>query len=247
MIRVVVPLWKKPLYCYYFKSKELCDITIIYFHGKTGNVETEINFIRSLQDKLCVNVYFVEYPGYGRNFGCPSKKKIIESSIAVINSVHKNVKTDIYLFGSSFGGAVVLHILNKLNDKYKIKGCILENTFTSIQDWLNCKVTIPCTCISIGWLVSLIATEFYDNIHQIRCDNGMRQDMKWLLLSSLNDTIVPPKMMKRLYEILIGTKNDVCDKRKVILKTFDGQGHNSITNTKKYYNTISNFIRKKEK
>ena len=77
----------------------------------------------------------VEYRGYGFSQGSPCEKgfyKDAESSIDYLLSRSDVNKDKIIAFGQSIGGAVVIDLALKYNDK--LFAFIVENTFTSLPD-----------------------------------------------------------------------------------------------------------------
>jgi len=51
--------------------------------------------------------------------------------------LEKGRKKDLYVLGRSLGGAVSIYLATQEHLKNEIKGLILENTFTSIQDMVK--------------------------------------------------------------------------------------------------------------
>ena len=77
----------------------------------------------------------VEYRGYGFSQGFPCEKgfyKDAESSIDHLLARSDVNKEKIIAFGQSIGGAVVIDLALKYNDK--LFAFIVENTFTSLPD-----------------------------------------------------------------------------------------------------------------
>lgn len=53
----------------------------------------------------------------------------------------EGIDKNIYILGRSLGGAVTIYVASQDTYKNAIKGLILENTFTSIQDMV--KIVLP--------------------------------------------------------------------------------------------------------
>lgn len=117
--------------------------TFIYFHENAGNIGFRIPFITYLIKKIEVNVLVVGYRGYGYSEGEPSEQGIMLDSEAILNYVFHGEneinrfidKSNLYIFGRSLGGAVAIYIAEKI--KPKVKGIILENTFSSMGDMVD--------------------------------------------------------------------------------------------------------------
>ena len=81
------------------------------------------------------NVFLVEYRGYGLSEGIPSEKGFYLDSETAINHLlgRSDIDTSkIIPYGQSIGGAVVVNLSLKFNEK--LFAFIVENTFTSLPD-----------------------------------------------------------------------------------------------------------------
>ena len=84
-------------------------------------------------NRLGLDVFIVDYRGYGRSSGRPSEQGFYRDAQAVYNflvSVRKVFPDDIILYGESLGGAVAIDLATKKT----IKGLITECAFSSTQD-----------------------------------------------------------------------------------------------------------------
>lgn len=108
-----------------------------------------IPFIKQLHERTNSDVLLVAYRGYSDSEGVPSEEGLQLDAQAIMEYAvslkakalaEGNIK-DIYVLGRSLGGAVSIYIATQPAYKNEIKGLILENTFTSIQDMV--KVLFP--------------------------------------------------------------------------------------------------------
>ncbi len=99
--------------------------------------------------------------------------------------------TKIIAFGQSIGGAVVIDLAVKFNDR--LFAIIIENTFTTMPDIGRVLFgTIPG--------ISLLPDVFFKN--QYRSIEKIRHiTVPGLFISGLADTMIPPTMMKTLFEV----------------------------------------------
>lgn len=117
--------------------------TFIYFHGNAGNIGHRLQDVKDWYARG-YNLFMVSYRGYGTSDGEPSEKGILMDADAAVSylSEQEDVvnRERIYLFGRSIGGAVAMAAAS---GKYanKIRGMVIENSFTSIDDMID--VVLP--------------------------------------------------------------------------------------------------------
>ena len=110
--------------------------TVIIAHGNAELIDDYTqtyleNFMRFLDFGMAV--YLVEYPGYGRSQGEPTKKTVTETFVAAYDTLVLRPDVDkerILFFGRSLGGAAVCALASKRPSK----AMILFTTFTSVGD-----------------------------------------------------------------------------------------------------------------
>jgi abhydrolase domain-containing protein 13 len=131
--------------------------------------------------------------------------------------VRAHVDTDkgAVLFGRSLGGAVVLHLASKPENAGLIRGVVAENTFTSIRDMMHSVLPfIPrifrplCT---LGW-----------HSLDVSVPSMAKLAVPVLFLSSDQDELVPPAMMRQLHETTV--KESPHPERKHLIKFHEVQG-----------------------
>jgi hypothetical protein len=112
-------------------------------------------------------------------------------SEAIVNYVMENLKDkidnkEIYLFGRSLGGAVGIYITNYL--KPKIKGLIIENTFSSLGELID-KI-FPF----LKYIKTYMLKNHWPSINRINDIN-----IPILFYMSGKDELIPLEHMQRLY------------------------------------------------
>ncbi|XP_071855555.1 protein ABHD13-like isoform X2 [Apostichopus japonicus] len=111
--------------------------TILFFHGNAGNIGHRL-INAAIFHSLChCNVLLVEYRGYGKSDGDPYEEGMYKDAQAALDYLHNRSDINsnfIFVFGRSLGGAVAIDLASKPRNRGKIRGLILENTFTSIPD-----------------------------------------------------------------------------------------------------------------
>jgi len=181
----------------WFIIKDRKSPTIIYFHENAGNIGMRLPYCEFLYKSLNVNILLVGYRGYGYSEGSPSEKGIMIDSEAIVDYALYNDnseiseyidKDNVYILGRSLGGAVAVHIINKLN--LKIKGLILENTFSSMSDMVDhlfpMITHLKKFLLKNNWPTKSIISNI---------------SLPILFISSSNDELVPFHHMESLYSL----------------------------------------------
>lgn len=106
---------------------------LLFAHGNAGNISDRIPKIEALHDEVELDVMILDYRGYGKSEGTPSEKGLIddtESALAWLSKRTGKPTDEIYLYGESIGGGVMVDLASRI----PVKGLILESTFTSLPD-----------------------------------------------------------------------------------------------------------------
>jgi len=158
--------------------------TLLFFHGNGGNISHRLEKI-SFFHKMGLNVFIVDYHGYGKSKGSPSEPGLYMDAEATYKYLikEKSILPDgIILYGESLGGAVACN-LAKDN---KVKALITEDTFTSIKDMA--EIIYPF--LPTFFLKSKFNTEAL-----------MRNlEVPKLIIHSTDDDIVPFELGEILFE-----------------------------------------------
>ena len=106
--------------------------TLLFFHGNAGNISGRIGTIQSLR-RLGVNIFILDYRGYGRSSGTPSEEGLYLDAEAAWHHLVRDrsiAPSDIVIHGRSLGGGPAAW----LGERVRCAALILESTFTSIPD-----------------------------------------------------------------------------------------------------------------
>lgn len=164
--------------------------TFVYFHGNAGNIGHRLQDARRFYSRG-YNLLMVSYRGYGKSDGTPSENGLIRDAAAALQYAADrgdvlNTRR-IYMFGRSIGGAVALAAAKNAAEGH-VRGVVIENSFTSIDDMID--VVMP----------ALRAFKFlnrnkWDSLAVIKDVN-----VPILFISGLRDELCPPIHMRRLHE-----------------------------------------------
>lgn len=201
--------------------------TIVFFHGNAGNIGQRLSNAHYFYNYCECNVLLVEYRGYGKSEGVASEKGFYKDAEAAINHLFTRSDIDInkiIVFGQSIGGAVVIDLALKFNEK--LCAIMIENTFTTMPEiGRELFGGIP----GVGFLPDVCFKNQYRSIDKIKFVT-----IPGLFISGQADTMIPPRMMKQLFD-----KSNSSLKR--LLKLADGN-HNNTWLCPGYFQFISKFI-----
>jgi len=106
--------------------------TILFFHGNAGNISHRLEKIKIFND-LGLNVFIIDYRGYGKSEGRPSEAGLYldaKAAYAYLIGKLKIKPSSVIVYGESLGGAVALNLSNQV----EVRAVITEETFSSMRD-----------------------------------------------------------------------------------------------------------------
>ncbi|OAA74028.1 BEM46 family protein [Cordyceps fumosorosea ARSEF 2679] len=201
-------------------------ITILMFHGNAGNIGHRLPIAKLLINTIGCNVFMLEYRGYGTSTGEPDEAGLNIDAQTGLNYLRDRAETRSHryvIFGQSLGGAVGIKLAAKNQGRGDVAGLILENTFLSMRK------LIPSVIPPAKYLTLLC--------HQVWASEAVLPTIDrvpTLFLSGLQDEIVPPSHMHRLYELSVAPRK--------IWKPLPGGDHNSSVLEEGYFEAIKDFV-----
>ena len=203
------------------------NITLLTFHGNAGNIGHRLPISKVLSESLGCNVFMLEYRGYGSSTGAPDEDGLNIDAQTALDYIRQDPdlkNSKIVIYGQSLGGAVSIKLVANNQAQGDITGVILENTFTSIRK------LIPSIMPPAKYIARLC--------HQVWASDetllNITSNIPILFLSGLQDEIVPPVMMKTLF--------DVCKVERKMWKDFPHGDHNSTVGEPGYFDAIWEFL-----
>mmetsp|Transcript_10006 Transcript_10006/g.8530 ORF Transcript_10006/g.8530 Transcript_10006/m.8530 type:complete len:181 (-) Transcript_10006:109-651(-) len=171
----------------------------------------------------------IAYRGYSYSEGEPTEEGLQQDAVAVIDHAFKRDDIDpeqIFIFGRSLGGAVSIYGLTQT--KNKVRGVVLENTFSSIPDMVD--VIFP----KLARLKGLVLKNYWPSVDRIR---NIQTPM--LFIMGLKDELIPPKQMDTLFKAA---------EKAIFKERFEVQdgGHNDTwaREIEQYFITIRKFMQR---
>lgn len=160
--------------------------TIIMLHGNAGNISHRIDWAKLYRDRLGVNVFLLDYRGYGRSEGEPSEKGTYLDGEATMEGVAARDDVDaerIVLAGHSLGSAVATEVALRQQPA----GLVLESPFASVA--AMAKEVLPFIPLGI-FLSTRYETE--EKVENLKCP--------LLVMHGEHDEIIPFRQGVRVYE-----------------------------------------------
>ncbi len=158
--------------------------TLIFFHGNAGNIGHRLDKI-SLLREIGLNIFIIDYRGYGRSRGIPSEKGFYSdaaSAYEYLTNTRKIPPSQIILYGESLGSAVALNLAAKST----VKAIILEGAFSCGKEMA--KKIFPF----------FPGIFFADKFNSLKNIKGVKTAK--LFLHSKDDEIVPFNLAKQLFD-----------------------------------------------
>jgi len=202
--------------------------TVILFHGNAGNIGNHIPFARMFYVNMRCNVLLMSYRGYAKSEGTPNEKGLridAQTTLDFITSDPNLRNTKVILHGQSLGGAVAIDLASR--NPEKIHGIILENTFLSIP-------TLIPTIMPILSSFTRFCNQRWDSAEAITL---IPPTTPMLLLSGLQDEVVPASHMAKLFEI---ASQQEARGRKLV--EFPDGLHNTTCVQQGYWEAVTQFV-----
>ena len=177
---------------------------VVYFHGNGEDILADGPLLSHLRDKFQINIFILDYPGYGLSEGSPNERDIVADAIEAAHWLADRNDAPLeklILWGRSLGGGVVAAITPTI----KPQAIILECTFDSMVDVAAGKYP---------WIpVQFVMRNRYPSAQALKSFSG--KAIQW---HGVEDRTIPLAAAERLHEA-IGTT----DKQFFIAP---GRGHN---------------------
>jgi uncharacterized protein len=158
---------------------------ILFFHGNAGNIADRLDRARILNERFGLDVFLVDYRGYGRSQGEPSEEGLYRDARAVHQAaLDQGFRPEqLVAFGESLGSAVAIQLaLDR-----PCAGAILETPFLSVP--AMARVHYP-------FVPGFLIRSRFDNEQKI---GGVK--VPKLFLVAEHDDIVPPEQGRRLFDL----------------------------------------------
>lgn len=164
--------------------------TFLYFHGNAGNISDRVEKIAEFHD-LGLNVFIIDYRGYGRSQGKPTEVGLYKDATAAYEYLlsRKDIASaKIVAYGASLGGVPAVD----LAARRPVAALIADSTFTSAVDMG--RTIAP-------FIPSFLITIKLDSLSKIG-----KVKAPQLFIHSPEDDTVPFQFGQKLYQAAPGPK-----------------------------------------
>ena len=158
---------------------------LLFFHGNAGNISHRRDSI-ALFHRLGLNVFIIDYRGYGKSRGKPGEQGLYQDAAAAWRYLTEKkgiAGNQILIFGRSLGGAVAARLASGV----QARGLILESTLSSARDFARAVFPV---------LSRLVVTRYDFNT----AENIRRVHYPVLVLHSPADEIMPFHLGEKVFE-----------------------------------------------
>jgi hypothetical protein len=199
--------------------------SILYFHGN-GEVVYDHDEIATLYNRIGVNLFVVDYRGYGKSTGAPSFAGMVADSHVIFKYFRDTLKDSgysnkLFVMGRSLGSLSATELA--ANYTGELKGLIVESGFASAVKLLT-------------YLGGFMDYPFLDEFEKLSMDMIRSITIPALIIHGEWDEIIPFEQGEILYQN-IGSK----DKK---LLPIANAGHNDIlfVGMEQYFSAIAEFV-----
>lgn len=208
--------------------------TVLFFHGTSGNIGHRVGYAHTLAMICQCNVMLLNCRGYGLSDGQAHSKGIREDSQTGLEYLLKRRDVDkdkIFVLGQSMGGAIAIDLAMRNLDK--IRGMIIDNTFTRISD------LVPEVIPPFSHLREYL-TEDWDSLGAIRNNSKDSRFPHSLFLIGDQDELINPKNGKELYRAAAEAEGSKGKEVRLLLFRYGFHVH--TFKEPFYFDSISQFI-----
>lgn len=158
---------------------------VLFFHGNAGNAADRLDRARLLHARFGLDIFLVDYRGYGRSTGSPSEDGLYRDARAIYRAARERgfAPDRIVLFGESLGSAVAV----ELASESPVGAVVLETPFLSIREMA--REHYP-------WVPALLVRSRFDSAARVPSIAAPK-----LFLVAERDEIAPPEQGRRLYAL----------------------------------------------
>ncbi len=158
---------------------------ILFFHGNAGNAADRLERARLLNAREGVDIFLVDYRGYGGSTGSPSEDGLYRDARAIYRAARERgfAPEQIILFGESLGSAVAVELASVV----PAAALVLETPFLSIREMA--REHYP-------WVPSFLIRSRFDSAVRIRSIAAPK-----LFLVAERDEVAPAEQGRRLFAL----------------------------------------------
>ena len=175
---------------------------VLITHGNAGCAIDRSNYAFAIQQSAALDVFILEYPGYGDRPGSPSQRSLFQAADEAFELLATN--GPVYLLGESLGTGVAAHLAGTYPTN--VAGVLLIAPYNRLADVAQYHMPI----VPVRWLLR----DRFPSEEYLRRYHG-----PVVMLVTTQDEVVSYKFGRRLYDGYAGPK---------LLRESNDAGHNTI-------------------
>ncbi|HKI70368.1 MAG TPA: alpha/beta hydrolase [Verrucomicrobiae bacterium] len=176
--------------------------TVLIVHGNAGFAADRDYLARPIHDAALVDVFVLEYPGYGARSGSPSEQSFLAAADEAFNLLTN--KSRIYVVSESLGAGVAAYLAKTHGDQ--VSGLLLFMPYNRLVSVAQAQMPVLP--------VHLLLWDRFDPEDWLKNYHGPVQ-----IVLAERDEVIPTRFGRRLYESYDGPK---------VLQIIPGARHNEV-------------------
>lgn len=201
-------------------------VTVVWCHGKGGNISTQLGDARVMTQQLGGNVLLFDYRGYGRSEGNPTERGTYRDARAALEYVLARPEVDpgrVVYFGRSLGAGVAADLALARPPA----ALVLESSFPGIMRVAAAVGKQPWLARMMTW--ALLRSR-YDINRRLRA-----LSTPVMVAHGTNDDLIPIELGREVFEAANEPKT---------WRTVPGAGHNDTfaVGGEAYHRALGEFI-----
>jgi pimeloyl-ACP methyl ester carboxylesterase len=177
--------------------------SVLIIHGNAGSALDRNYIARPIHEAAALDVFVMEYPGYGARGGSPGMKSWLAAGEEAIASLPTD--KPIYVVSESIGAGVAAHLAK--THPTEVAGLVMFVPYDSLPSLAQSKMPLLLPCFFL-----------VDRYKPAEWMKDYRGPVKIVLAG--RDEIIPPKFGQRLFDSYAGPKS---------LQNFPDANHNEVT------------------
>ncbi len=206
-------------------ERDPAAMTVVHFHGNGETVEDYLDGFVSAITGMGLNLFLVEYRGYGMSTGTPSLGRMLGDVAAIIRAIGKPPEK-LVLFGRSVGSIFAIHGAALFPS---VAGLIIESGIADPLERLLMRIDPSEMGVAPEDLAKEVEARM-DHRKKLSAFRGLT-----LVMHTRNDDLVDVSNAERLFAWAAGPKH---------IKIFERGYHNNIleVNRKEYFEQVAAFV-----